>query len=79
MPVKDETSEIRQCRIENAYRSPMPVKEILLLPSGDSYPICPRCNLSMCREYVLFCDRCGQKLDWQMYDSAGIVFAPRCK
>lgn len=29
-----------------------------------SYPVCPRCYISMEREYMAFCDRCGQKLAW---------------
>ena len=28
------------------------------------YPICPRCNSSLDREYQNYCDRCGQALDW---------------
>lgn len=60
-----------------AYRQPIPVKEVLIFPQGDSYPICPRCGSSMPREYMNFCDRCGQRLSWHTYDHATEVYAPR--
>lgn len=47
-----------------SYRLPLPVKEIIVYQSGDQYPRCPRCEQSIDREYMLFCDRCGQRLDW---------------
>lgn len=28
------------------------------------YAICPRCNVSLERDYQSFCDRCGQHLKW---------------
>ena len=51
-----------------AYRVPFPVKKIRVFVNGDSYPICPRCNSTMEREYTCFCDRCGQKLNWLFFD-----------
>ena len=31
------------------------------------YPVCPRCGITMEREYQHFCDRCGQQLDWSAF------------
>lgn len=59
---------------ELAFRQPMPVTKMLLLRSGDSYPLCPQCAVSLEREYQRFCDRCGQRLDWKRYRGAQIVY-----
>lgn len=48
-----------------AYRIPFPVKKVRIFANGDSYPICPRCAGTLEREYMCFCDRCGQKLNWK--------------
>lgn len=55
------------------YRRPMPVARILVLGAGG-YPLCPRCGLTMDREYMAFCDRCGQRLDWRRYKKAALVY-----
>lgn len=55
------------------YRKPMPVNEICIFRNGDAYPRCPRCHLTLEREYQSFCDRCGQALDWSEFHKALIV------
>ena len=50
-----------------AYREPMNVTEILHSGESYAYPICPKCHISMNREYQMFCDRCGQKLSWKHF------------
>ena len=58
---------------ELSYRCPLQVDEIIYYrSSGDSYPMCPRCKTTFEREYIQYCDRCGQKLDWRS-DQAFIV------
>ncbi|MDO4362396.1 MAG: hypothetical protein Q4C32_07600 [Eubacteriales bacterium] len=47
----------------------MPVIDKRLL-SYSYYAVCPRCDTSLERDYVSFCDRCGQHLEWSSYDSA---------
>lgn len=42
------------------YREPMVVKEILVWQNGYAFPICPRCDCTMEREYQSFYDRCGR-------------------
>ena len=64
-------------REQLSYRRPMRVTRVLLLqtargPAG--YALCPRCSVSLEREYAAFCDRCGQKLDWSSYHKAQVVF-----
>lgn len=51
-----------------SYRIPLEIKEITLLCNKYSFPVCPRCKDSMEREYQGFCDRCGQKLAWNLYE-----------
>ena len=60
-----------------AYRTPMMVKKIMIFEFKDQsfgYYICPRCNVSMEREFTSFCDRCGQALDWKEYKKAVPVY-----
>ena len=81
MPLKQKTVKQPNPSIFNAYRYrlPIPVKEILLFDSGNSYPICPRCNSTIDREYMNFCDRCGQRLGWDFFYLAKTVHAPHKK
>ena len=58
-------------------RNPKRVMAVLTFQSGTSYPICPRCDCSMDREYMRYCDRCGQRLSWERYDTAAVIYAPR--
>ena len=56
------------------YRVPMEVTRILKLKNGDLYPVCPRCKITVDREYMKFCDRCGQRLGWAEIKDAIIVY-----
>ncbi len=54
-----------------SYRSPMAVSQLKYMRSLDginSYPVCPRCQTTLEREYQAYCDRCGQKLDWSKFE-----------
>ena len=57
------------------YRIPMQVTEILRLCHSGYYPICPRCHQSIDREYMRFCDRCGQHLGWDEFEKVKVVYA----
>ena len=61
----------KQDKYELSFRRPMAVTEVVLF-SRDTYPYprCPRCCRTMEREYMGFCDRCGQKLDWTSFGEA---------
>ena len=50
-----------------SYRFPMEVTEIFSYKGKYNYPICPRCKISLEREYQSYCDRCGQALSWRKY------------
>lgn len=81
MPLKEKTARPRNFLAFPAvqYRIPLPVREILQFSSGSCYPICPRCDMTIDREYMCFCDRCGQHLSWSQFETANVVFAPRHK
>ena len=52
------------------YRTARPVREVVVVKSFLSetgYYVCPRCDCLLDREFVRFCDRCGQRLDWRFY------------
>lgn len=55
-----------------SYRLPLPVIRVVELESGDRYPVCPRCGQSFDREYIHYCDRCGQKLSWELFAFAAV-------
>lgn len=60
-----------------SYRAAMPVTKLMVFETGrrrDAYYVCPRCGLTMEREFMAYCDRCGQCLDWKGYKKAGIVY-----
>ena len=50
-----------------------PVTKVLVLNHGESYAICPRCHCTLEREYMNYCDRCGQHLSWSLFSFAEIV------
>lgn len=56
-----------------SYRIPFPVTKVIEFPN-TTYPICPRCTISLEREYMAFCDRCGQKLNWDFLDHAEVIY-----
>ena len=58
-----------------SYRSAMRIKEAMILGDGYVYYCCPRCKITLDREFISFCDRCGQRLDWAKYERAKL----RCK
>lgn len=59
---------------ELAFRRPMRVTEaVRFSQTGFPYPRCPKCRLTIDREYMSFCDRCGQRLDWSVFSSAPVV------
>ena len=58
------------------YRQPLAITEIRVYRGGTgitAFPVCPRCGVTLEREYQRFCDRCGQLLEWRSYGRAAIV------
>ena len=63
---------------EMAYREPMPVTHIRCFRYSypydlTSFPVCPRCGITMEREYQAYCDRCGQCLSWKAFSKATVI------
>ncbi len=61
---------------EMTFRTSMPVTHIRCFRCPDGitgYPVCPRCGITMEREYQTCCDRCGQRLDWKDFSKAAII------
>ena len=59
------------------YRLPLLVTELMVFSSAfgrTSYYVCPRCKITMEREFQSYCDRCGQRLDWKRYRHAKIIW-----
>ena len=59
-----------------AYRHPRQVREYVLYQStfgnASAFFLCPRCDLTLDREYQAFCDRCGQCLNWERIEKADL-------
>ena len=54
------------------YRRPMAVTQLRKY-RATAYYICPRCSITMEREFMAYCDRCGQCLNWAAYRKAVVV------
>jgi len=64
------------------YRFPMSVRELMIFPdtiNEYSAYVCPRCGITMEREFMAYCDRCGQCLDWKWHAQAKIVYPGKKK
>ena len=47
---------------------------------GRHLPICPGCNKPLSRDNQAYCDSCGQRLSWQKFSTANVIFGlPRKK
>ena len=55
-----------------SYRLPMPVMQLRKYRAA-AYYICPRCKITMEREFMAYCDRCGQCLSWGNYEKAEVI------
>lgn len=59
------------------YRRPKPVRDLIVYTAtlhSDSYYVCPRCRISIDREFTAYCDRCGQCLNWEGYEHARVLY-----
>lgn len=56
------------------YRWPRKVKEVCSYKWCVEFPRCPRCGISMEREYQRFCDRCSQRLNWSGFDDVEVRY-----
>lgn len=56
-----------------SFRLPMAVNEIHLHRNNMAFSVCPRCRITLDRDYQAYCDRCGQALNWKHFRKALIV------
>ena len=56
-----------------SYRFKMRVTEMMVFDHDGGYYVCPRCKVTMEREFQSYCDRCGQALDWKGYLKVKVV------
>ena len=61
------------------YRIELFVKEVMVFPNGEAYYVCPKCNITLEREFMAYCDRCGQRLGWKDYKKAKVIRPGRRK
>ena len=62
------------------YRIPMKVTDVRVFPRwpvDNIYYRCPRCQKLLEREFMAYCDCCGQCLDWHGYRKAKRTRFPR--
>lgn len=55
------------------YRVPMMVQDVMVFRrylENNIYYRCPRCQALLEREFMAYCSRCGQCLDWHNYRKA---------
>lgn len=76
---KKKTSEWRKIYEDDpeSYRIGMRIEEVMVFDTWygkTGYYVCPRCKITMEREYMSFCDRCGQKLDWKYHKKAKEIY-----
>lgn len=67
-------------RTGDSFREPMLVTHIRCYRSIHGltgFPVCPKCTITLEREYQAYCDRCGQCLDWSCLQKATIILPPK--
>ena len=72
-PAANPRHSIRLFTDAVSYRVPLPVTKVIAY-ANTTYPVCPRCAVSLDREYMSFCDRCGQKLNWDLFEHAMVIY-----
>ena len=69
--------EPEDARSQLSYRVAMQVTELAVFPGAlgrPTYYVCPRCDVTMEREYQSYCDRCGQRLAWNGRKHIRIIY-----
>lgn len=68
------TRMLYELLLSTTYRWPWKVKIVCSYRWGAEFPKCPRCGTTMEREYQLFCDRCGQRLNWSGFEEIEVKY-----
>ena len=56
-----------------SFRIKMKVTRVFECKDLSVFPICPRCEITLEREFQSYCDRCGQHLDWSYFGNDGVL------
>lgn len=76
-PLKTLPEDIEALKELASFQIPMKVNELVSLHIYDDqdslFYVCPKCKISLERDFQSYCDRCGQRLDWKDYKKAKIV------
>ena len=59
------------------FHIPLMVTEIVITGDGERFPVCPFCGMTLEREFLNYCDRCGQKLNWTSFPKSATVHTLR--
>lgn len=57
----------------SSYRAGMRISEVIQLSDGGYY-LCPRCKVTLERDFQRYCDRCGQCLEWTGFRKAKVIY-----
>lgn len=68
------TRMLYELLLSPTYRWPWKVKIVCSYRWGAEFPKCPRCGTTMKREYQLFCNHCGQRLNWSGFDDVEVRY-----
>lgn len=68
------TRMLYELLLSPTYRWPWKVKIVCSYRWGAEFPKCPRCGTTMEREYQLFCNHCGQRLNWSGFDDVEVRY-----
>ena len=63
------TAVLEKATVAESYRESMRVTHYRQY-RNTGYYMCPRCSITMEREFMAYCDRCGQCLSWKHYKKA---------
>ena len=76
-PPKTLPEDVGKLKELASFQIPMKVTEMIALQIYASqcslFYVCPRCKISLERDFQSYCDRCGQRLDWKDYKKAKII------
>ena len=63
-----------------SYRTPRMVTQLRVameICGETGFYVCPRCDISLDREFMLYCNNCGQRLNWRDYQKAQVIYPGR--
>ena len=61
------------------YREAMTITHYYVHKNGDEFAVCPKCGLAVHFVYQKYCDNCGQRLKWTVFDRATPIYVFSCE